>query len=240
MTTSTERAATERPATERPVALPSFGEPTTIVPGDFGLLPELSTPQERYDNGWKRGYMAGYAEGARAAQAEHAEELTAQKTIWAAKEAKVSTLVTQLASATESYVARMGQRDLAFTEQLLRAAFELAEAVVHCELQTRPDLALAVARSVLADMPAGPATIRVNPSCAGIVERAVVKVAPGARTVTVVPDPAVDDGGCIVTAGAKTADARIEEALQRAKKALLEPTGQQAAEPGAARRGAML
>ena len=49
------------------------GEPTTSVPGfiDMGaVLPELSSPQERYDHGFKRGYLAGYAEGARQAQAE--------------------------------------------------------------------------------------------------------------------------------------------------------------------------
>jgi len=227
-------------STERPIALPSFGEPTTTVPGDFGLLPELSTPQERYDNGWKRGYMAGYAEGARAAQAERAEELVAQKTAWAAKEAKVSSLVVQLAKATEGYLAHMGQRDLTLTEQLLHAAFELAEAVVRCELHTRPDLALAVARSVLAEMPAGPATIRVNPSDAEIVEQAVVKLPPGGRSVTVVPDPAVGAGGCIVAAGAKTADARIEEALTRAKEAFLAPGEHQVAEFGTARRAALL
>ena len=41
--------------------------------------------------------------------------------------------------------------------------------------------------------------------------------------VTVMADPVVGPGGCIVTSGAKTVDARIEEALARARAALCSP-----------------
>ena len=74
-----------------------------------------------------------------------------------------SALVSQLASATEEYLARWGARDVALTEDLMAAAFELAEAVVACELRTRPDRALQVAKAVLADLPAGPVVVRVHP-----------------------------------------------------------------------------
>ena len=52
--------------------------PTTTLPSSIdmdALLPELNSPQERYDHGYKRGYLAGYAERARQAEAERAADL---------------------------------------------------------------------------------------------------------------------------------------------------------------------
>jgi flagellar assembly protein FliH len=218
---------------EHPLLLASFGEPTTRIPGDLdsNLLAELSTPQERYDNGWKRGYMAGYAEGARAAEAERAAGLAAHKTTWAAKESRVSALLGQLEEATAGYLASFGDRDLALTERLLAAAFDLAEAVVGCELHTRPALALDVARAALADMPAGPAIVHVNPVDLPVVEEAAKALRPSLEHLTYQADETVGAGGCIVSSGARTADARIEEALSRARAALL------AESPPAAERG---
>ena len=126
---------------------------TTSLPGfvEMGaVLQELTTPQERYDHGFQKGYMAGYVEGARQAQAESAGELASHKAAWAAAQARASALVSQLASAADEYLARWGARDIALTEELIGAAFELAEAVVACELRTRPDRPLQVARAVLA------------------------------------------------------------------------------------------
>lgn len=203
-------------------AFPSFGEPTTAVP-DFGgeLLPELSTPQERYDHGYKRGYMAGYAEGARAAEAERAADLAVQKTAWAAQEARADALLLRLASATEQYARDFGGRDLALTEALLLSAFDLAEAVVGREIKTTPALALEVARSALSELPTGPAVVRVNPADRQMVEEAAERTRRAGEHLTILAGPEVGPGGCIVTSGAKTADARIEEALARARVALL-------------------
>ena len=210
-------------SSEEPLLLASFGEPTTRIPSDLEatILPELSTPQERYDYGWKRGYMAGYAEGARAAEAERAADLIAQKTAWASKESRISALVGNLASATESYLGSFGGRDLALSERLLAAAFQLAEAVVGCETRTRPALALDVARAALAEMPTGPAVVRVNPGDKEVVERAAGALGAAFEHVTIKADETVGPGGCIVSSGPTTADARIEEALSRARAALL-------------------
>ena len=90
---------------------PGAAEPTTALPYFIGLdktLPELTSPQERYDHGFKRGYMAGYAEGARQAQAERAADLASQKATWAAAQARAGAMVSQLASATEEYLAHFG------------------------------------------------------------------------------------------------------------------------------------
>jgi flagellar assembly protein FliH len=205
---------------------PTSNEPTTTLPGFIemdAVLPELTTPQERYDHGYKRGYMAGYAEGARQAQAERAADLATQKATWAAAHARAGALVSQLASATEEYVSRFGPRDGVITEELVRAAFELAEAVVMCELRTSPDLALEVSKRVLATLPTGPAVVRVNPGDEPILREAASMLGGARDSVTVVADPNVGPGGCIVTSGAKTVDARIEEALNRARATFCSP-----------------
>ncbi|MGH9106143.1 MAG: FliH/SctL family protein [Acidimicrobiales bacterium] len=205
---------------------PSAGEPTTALPGPLDMkavLPELSSPQERYDHGFQRGYLAGYAEGERQARAENAHELDSQKAAGAAAQARASALVSQLASATEGYIAQFGPRDGALSERLVAAAFALAEAVINAEVRTRPDLAVEVARSVLARLPTGPALVRVNPADERLVGEAASGLGSGQQHVRVVADPRVGPGGCMVTAGAKTADARIEEALARAREAFCSP-----------------
>lgn len=212
----------------------STDEPTTSLPAFIDMaavLPELSSPQERYDHGFKRGYVAGYAEGARQAQAERAAGLAAQKTAWASTQARAAALMARLASATEEYVARLGPRDLGLTTELLEAAFELAEAVVGYELATKPGRALEVARALLAELPTGPAVVRVNPA-----DKELLLAEPEPlvgslhQQVSVVADASLAPGECVVTCGAKTADARVEEALQRARQVFCAP----GAAPGAA------
>lgn len=204
--------------------IPSSDGATTVLPGAADLqdvLPELTTPQERYDHGYKRGYMSGYAEGARQAQAEHASDLASHKASWAAAQARAGSLLAQLATATERYLELYGPREAQLTDELLGAAFELAEAVVACELRTRPDRALEVAHNVLMGLPSGPAIVRVHPDDAALLEGPARALGNAAQQVSVVPDPSVGPGGCVVTSGATTVDARLVEALQRARQALL-------------------
>jgi flagellar assembly protein FliH len=202
-------------------------EPTTSLPSSIdmdALLPELNSPQERYDHGYKRGYLAGYAEGARQAQAERAAELESQKNAWSANQARASALLGQLASATEQYVARFGPREAAMTEEVIAAAFELAAAVVGNELRSQPGRAIEVAKALLADLPTGPAIVRINPADEAMMTEAATALAATRRDGLVVrADPAVGPGGCIVTSGATTVDARVEEALLRARAAFCEP-----------------
>jgi flagellar assembly protein FliH len=196
------------------------------------LLPELNSPQERYDHGYKRGYLAGYAEGARQAQAERAADLAYEKNASSATQARAGALLGQLASATEQYVARFGPREAAMTEEVIAAAFELAAAVVGSELRTRPERAVEVAKALLADLPTGPAIVRVNPVDEAMMAEAATALAATRREGLVVrADPAVGPGGCIVTSGATTVDARVEEALLRARAAFCEPNADPDASP---------
>ena len=188
------------------------------------LLPELNSPQERYDHGYKRGYLAGYAEGARQAQAERAADLATQKNAWTATQARASALLGQLGSAAEQYVVQYGPREPAMTEEVIAAAFELAATVVGNELRSRPERAVEVAKALLADLPTGPAIVRVNPADEAMMAEAATALAATRRDSLVVrADPAVGLGGCIVTSGATTVDARVEQALLRARAAFCEP-----------------
>jgi flagellar biosynthesis/type III secretory pathway protein FliH len=127
-----------------------------------------------------------------------------------------------LASATEEYLARWGARDVTVTEDLMGAAFELAEAVVACELRARPDRALEVAKAVLADLPTGPVVVRVHPADEAFMREAIALGSP-VPAVTIVTDTAVGTGGCVVTCAGTTVDARVAEALLRAREAFCEP-----------------
>jgi flagellar biosynthesis/type III secretory pathway protein FliH len=102
------------------------------------------------------------------------------------------------------------------------AAFELAEAVVACELRTRPDRALQVAKAVLADLPTGPVVVRVHPTDEAFMRDAMALGRP-VPAATIVTDAAVEPGGCVVTCGGNTIDARVAEALRRAREAFCEP-----------------
>jgi flagellar assembly protein FliH len=207
-----------------PFVAPSDGL-TTSLPGfvEMGaVLAELTTAQERYDHGFQKGYMAGYAQGVRQAHAENAAELASHKAAWAAAQARASALISQLASATEQYLARWGARDIALTEELVAAAFELAEAVVACELRTRPERPLEVAKTVLAALPTGPVVARVHPDDEAFM-RDAMSLGNNAPAVTVVADPTIGRGGCVITCGGTTVDARVAEALRRARAAFCEP-----------------
>jgi len=196
--------------------------PTTTLPGSIDIaavLPELTTPQERFDHGYKRGYMAGYAEGARQAKAERAAELESQKADRAASQAQGAALLSQLATATDKYLQVYGPREAQFSDELVGTAFELAEAIVAREMTIRPDRALAMARAVLGELPTGPAMVRVNPLDEPLLTEAVATLGNGAQKVTVVADPAIGRGGCTVTSGATKVDARLPEALARAREA---------------------
>ena len=201
-----------------PIEAPRDGL-TTTLPGSVemgAVLQELTSAQERYDHGFQKGYMAGYAEGARQAQAEKAGELAAHKAVWAAAQGRVSALVRQLDGATAEYMARWSARDVALTEQLMAAAFELAEAVVACELRTRSDRPLQVAKAALAALPTGPVVVRVHPDDE-VFMREALAVGNTAAGATIVTDPAVGPGGCVVNCGGTTVDARVAEALRRAR-----------------------
>lgn len=108
--------------------------------------------------------------------------------------------------------------------QLVQLAIALARRIVRRELAADDELLEALARVALERLgEARPATIRLNPedfarTSAGRLEQWT------AAHVSVVPDPAVSRGGCVVESPFGFIDAGIEAQLQELAGALLEST----------------
>jgi flagellar assembly protein FliH len=98
-------------------------------------------------------------------------------------------------------------------EQATAMAVELAAAIVGRELRACGDDVRDAIRRALALVPdRGSLTVRVHPADGG----AAVALATGdAPDVCVVPDPAVEPGGCVVEVGALRVDAQIGPAIAR-------------------------
>lgn len=107
-------------------------------------------------------------------------------------------------------------------QQLVQLALALARRVVRREIATDDELLGALARVALERLgEARPATIRLNPddfarSAAGRVEQWA------AAHVTVIPDPHVNRGGCLVESPFGFVDTGIDAQLQELANALLE------------------
>lgn len=103
--------------------------------------------------------------------------------------------------------------------QMVQLALTLARRVVHREVTLDPELAAALAHVALERLgTTAPATIRLNPEDYTIVAQ------DGARwsgaTVTVVPDPSIARGGCLVESEFGSVDATIERQFDELSRAL--------------------
>jgi flagellar assembly protein FliH len=139
--------------------------------------------------------------------AEHARDAAVERTLRAA------------AATVEAFVARQGGALAALEDQLAGAALELAEAILGRELvlATAPGRD-AIARAIRLAGEAGQATVRLHPADVATLGQ-VEGIAPG-RELTVVADPAVEPGGCLLEAGATRVDARLGSALERVREVL--------------------
>jgi flagellar assembly protein FliH len=170
--------------------------------------------QQGYDDGYRAGVAEGLAAGRVAAAAE------ADETI-----ARAEALCRSLAEAADDLRRRQALEFEGLEDTLARAAFDLASAVVGRELQlsTSPG-ADALARA-LALVPAGCiAVARLHPADAatlGAVSDSSPGGTPGPPGVTVIADPAVEPGGCILEVGDSRIDAQLGPALDRVRAALL-------------------
>jgi len=168
----------------------------------------LDRESERgYAEGFDRGYQDGLTEGRTAMAAE------------------VDTARSRLGSAARALLGAAGELsrrqaiELTQLEDVVAGlAYEIAAAVVGRELATSTSLGTdALARALALAPPSVPALARFHPDDVAVMEIAV----PLDRPVTVVPDPAVEPGGCIVEAGDCRIDAQISTALDRVRLALL-------------------
>ena len=103
--------------------------------------------------------------------------------------------------------------------EMVQLALTLARRVVHREVTLDPELAAALAHVALERLGTNtPATIRLNPEDYTIVAQDSARW--GGQTVTVVPDPSISRGGCLVESAFGSVDATIERQFDELSRAL--------------------
>jgi flagellar assembly protein FliH len=103
--------------------------------------------------------------------------------------------------------------------EMVQLALTLARRVVHREVTLDPELAAALAHVALERLgTTTPATIRLNPEDYTVVAQDSARW--GGQTVTVVPDPSISRGGCLVDSAFGSVDATIERQFDELSRAL--------------------
>ncbi|MGO4534817.1 FliH/SctL family protein [Leifsonia sp. 2MCAF36] len=168
-----------------------------------------------------RGYAAGFAEGGRAAAEEQRRWLAAAEDARAAESAEAADRVAVLASALRGAAIELREATvpvLAEAESaLVTAAFELATAVVGVALEDRLSAARAAVQRVVSAVDAGAVpAVRLHPDDVEALRQAGLVDG----DVRLIADPTLSRGDAIGELPTGWLDARIQEALARAKGAL--------------------
>lgn len=159
------------------------------------------------------GYADGYRRGEAAATAAHE---TAQGE-WRHRAERA---LAALAGAAAGWQARQAVALTDIEDAVVEAAFDLARAVVGRELELARHPGRDALARALALAPEGVAVAaRLHPDDLAALGEAT-DLAPAGCELTLVPDPAVEPGGCLLDAGATRIDAQIGPALERVRAAL--------------------
>lgn len=194
---------------------PALMAPATPIPADPPVAVALPTPAElaitheqqaRLAALEREAFTKGYAQGERAgleAGGKRAEAMLR----------RVAQTLEDLAGLRQSLI-----RDT--ERQMVQLALTLARRVVHREVSLDPELTGALAHVALEKLATTtPATIRLHPDDYTIVTQDGPKW--GSTTVTVVPDPAIPRGGCIVESDFGYVDATIDRQFEELSRVLL-------------------
>jgi flagellar assembly protein FliH len=159
-------------------------------------------------SGHAAGFDAGLAEGRAAAVAVAAEELDELRRALADATRALGRAAAELA-VTQALELRGAE------EELVDAALAIAEAVVGRELAVAADPGRdALVRALRLVPPAAAAVAHLHPADLRCLEGG------GVADVSLVADPAVEPGGCVVVAGDARVDAQIGPALARVAEVL--------------------
>jgi flagellar assembly protein FliH len=186
----------------------------TELPGPPAVVdPATAEADER--RGYDDGYRTGMAEGLAAGRAAIAAESMAAT-------ARLEELCRSLAAAASELRHRQALDLTGLEDALARAAVDLASAIIGRELAISVSPGADALARALALIPAGSVAIaRLHPA-----DAAIVVDLPG--NLTIIPDPAVECGGCILEVGDSRIDAQLSSALDRVRAALLSEPGRQA------------
>jgi flagellar assembly protein FliH len=187
--------------------------------------PAVAAAEEQ--RGYDDGYRAGMAEGLAAGRTAMAAES-------AAAAARLEGLIAALADAATDLRSRQGLDLAGLEDALARTAVDLAAAIIGRELEVSASPGADALARALALVPAGVTAIaRLHPTDAALLDGdrpssaliAPDSAAPGRPVsvpagVTIVPDPAIEPGGCILEVGDSRIDAQLGSALDRVRAAL--------------------
>jgi flagellar assembly protein FliH len=168
------------------------------------------------------GYAEGWAQGQRdaraAAEAEQAKVRAAQQAYEQERADAVTRALGALTNAVAGVEARTVPVLAGLTDEVLRGAVELAEALLGRELSDAPERGLDALRRVMSVAPeSGTVTVRLHPD--DLAALGEVPAFPG-RDVRLVPDPSLRPGDALADQGTTTIDARLSEAVRRVRDAL--------------------
>jgi len=181
------------------------------LPGPLAPVDSVAAAEVR--RGYEDGYQAGLVEGLAAGRATAATES-------AAAVARLDAAGRALAAAAADLRQHQALELTGLQDALARTAVDLASAIIGRELQVSASPGADALARALALVPAGSvATARLHPADAAALGDAPLGDAPGA--LTVIPDPAVEPGGCILEVGDSRIDAQLGPALDRVRTALL-------------------
>ena len=179
--------------------------------GPADVDPVVAAAEER--RGYDAGYRAGMAEGLAAGRAAAAADS-------AASVARLEAAGRALADAAAELHRRQALELAGLEDALARAAVDLASAIIGRELEVAASPGADALARALALVPAGCAAVaRLHPSDAASLGEAPFRPATGA--LTVIPDPAIEPGGCVLEVGDSRIDAQLGPALDRVRAALL-------------------
>lgn len=179
--------------------------------------------QEARERGYRDGYAQGHADGHTAGHAEgyaqgHAEGFESGKSegLQAAAEQ-----VERLRQAVRTAAHDLVTLDNEICEALTDLALSIARQVVQTELETRPDIVVPLVRQVLRTAPVngGYVNVYLNPADAGLVSAQIVGDI-GSEKWRVVPDAAIERGGCRVVTSLGEVDATLQTRWQSVLDAL--------------------
>src|SRR5581483_710977 len=155
--------------------------------------------------GYDDGYAAGRAEGLAAGRAAASAEASAAS-------ARLEALGRSLAAAADELRRRQALELTGLEDALARTAVDLAAAIVGRELAVSASPGADALARALALVPAGcVAVARLHPTDVATLGDEGVGDAPAA--VTLIADPAVEPGGCILEVGDSRIDAQLGPAL---------------------------
>jgi len=169
---------------------------------------DAATAAAEERRGYDEGYRAGMAEGLAAGRAAMAAESAAHL-------ARLEALIRSLEEAAADLHRRQALELAGLEDALARAAVDLASAIIGRELQVAASPGADALARAMGLVPAGAtAQARLHPADAALVSETP-------NGVTILPDPAVEPGGCILEVGDSRIDAQLSSALDRVRAALL-------------------